>query len=96
MKLKFFSRTVANKAEEWLVPHPAGSFDTWDKLAETSLSDFYPEMKYYEERRRFLNFRERPGESLANAYQRYKTLLNDYPHHKLPECLVLNLFYEGL
>jgi hypothetical protein len=96
MKLKLFPHTLAKETRNWLVSHPAGTFDTWSKLAETFLSDFYPEKKSYEARRRILNFRQRPRESLVNAYQRYKFLLNDFPHHKLPEWLVLNLFYGGL
>ena len=36
------------------------------------------------------------SKSLVNTYQRYITLLNDLPHHKLHDRLVLNLFYGGL
>ena len=33
MKLELFPHTLAKKTRNWLVSHPAGTFDTWSKLA---------------------------------------------------------------
>ena len=84
MKLKLFSHTVTASAKAWLLSHPAGTFDTWEKLSKAFLAQYYPEMKAYKARRWIINFHQRPGESLVKAYQRYRILLNDCPHHRSP------------
>ena len=56
MKLKLFSHTIDDAAKAWLVSHPAGTFDTWDKFPATFLSKYYPDMKSCKARSWILNF----------------------------------------
>jgi hypothetical protein len=71
MKLKLLGLTLTAKAKAWLLSHPAGTFDTWDKLCSVFLAHFYPERKSYIPRHKIINFTQRSGESLAKAYLRY-------------------------
>ncbi|KAL8089068.1 hypothetical protein AgCh_038727 [Apium graveolens] len=36
------------------------------------------------------------GESLSEAWDRYKEMLRKFPHHGMPEWMIINCFYNGL
>jgi len=36
------------------------------------------------------------GESLYEAWERYKEMLRKCPHHGMPDWMVINTFYNGL
>lgn len=57
---------------------------------------FYLKKKSYVARHMIINFNQKPGESLIKAYLRYRSLLDDCPHHTLPSWLVLHFSYGGL
>jgi Retrotransposon gag protein len=42
------------------------------------------------------NFKQRGGESLSEAWDRYQELLRLCPHHRLEKWFILQIFYEGL
>jgi hypothetical protein len=41
-------------------------------------------------------FNNRPEESLYKAYKRYRGFVANFPHHGLPPCMILHIFYAGL
>ena len=41
-------------------------------------------------------FKNNHDESLYEGYLRYKSYLDDYPHHCLPDWLITHIFYGGL
>ena len=43
-----------------------------------------------------MTWKNRPNEGLVRAYIRFKDLLNQCPHHNLPEWYLLHIFYGGL
>ena len=43
-----------------------------------------------------MTWKNRPNEGLVIAYARFKDLLNECPHHNLPEWYLLHMFYGGL
>lgn len=47
MKLNIFVHSLSTEAQNWLVTHPAGTFDTWEKLSSAFLGRFYSEWKTY-------------------------------------------------
>ena len=41
-------------------------------------------------------FAQQTGESLCEAWKRYKEMLRKCPHHGMPDLMVINCFYNGL
>ena len=41
-------------------------------------------------------FEQQQGESLYEAWERYKEMLRKCPHHGMPDWMVINTFYNGL
>ena len=75
---------------------PKDSISTWDKLAEAFLNKFFPPRKTVEIRNQINGFRVKDGESLWEAWERFKELLNMCPHHGTDKWLLLQNFYLAL
>ena len=43
-----------------------------------------------------ISFKNNPDESLYEGYLRYKSYLDNCPHHRLPDWLITHTFYGGL
>ena len=93
VKIQLFGLTLIHDASVWYRNFCAGAPRTWMDLTTEFLSKFYPERKTYKARRIFASFQNHPKESLYNGYLRFKSNLDDCPHHGLPEWLVLHNFY---
>ena len=96
VRLRLFPFSLRDKAKSWLNSHPAGSFTTWEDLAQKFLAKFFPPAKTAKLRNEITMFDQQHGESLYEAWDRYKELLRKCPHHGLPKWLQLNTFYNGL
>ncbi|MCH97735.1 hypothetical protein A2U01_0018731, partial [Trifolium medium] len=44
----------------------------------------------------FTSFRQGEGESLFDAWERFKEMLRQCPHHGIPDCIQIETFYNGL
>jgi Retrotransposon gag protein len=65
-------------------------------MSDTFLSKYFPPSKTSTLRAQIINFRQRGGESLSEACDRYQELLCLCPHHGLEKWFILQIFYEGL
>ena len=75
---------------------PSEATTSWDNLACEFLSKYYPLSKSFGIRLLITTWRNRPNEELVRAYIRFKDLLNQCPHHDLPEWCLLHISYGGL
>ena len=41
-------------------------------------------------------FVQQTGESLCEAWDRYKEMLRKCPHYEMPDWMIINSFYNGL
>lgn len=57
---------------------------------------FYSKKKIVELRGKITNFQQKYGESLFDAWERYKDLLWKFPKHDLAQWSQIHAFYNGL
>jgi len=69
---------------------------TWNGLKKVFLSRYFSPSKMAQMRNQITYFRQRDGESLFEAWERYKDLLRACPHHGLEKWLIIHTFYNGL
>ncbi|XP_073153095.1 uncharacterized protein [Henckelia pumila] len=94
--LHLFPFSLRDKAKSWLNSLPAGSIITWEDLAKAFLTKYFPPSKSMKLRTDIIMFAEGEQESLYEAWERYKDMLRQCPHHQLPDWIVVQAFYYGL
>lgn len=96
VRLRLFPFSLRDKAKSWLNSLAAGSIVTWEDLAQKFLAKFFPPAKTAKMRNDITSFSQSDGESLYEAWERFKDLLRKCPHHGLPKWLIVQTFYNGL
>ncbi|XP_057251768.1 uncharacterized protein LOC130591846 [Beta vulgaris subsp. vulgaris] len=69
---------------------------TWSELKKVFLYKFFPPMRTSKFRNEISGFQQHELESPYEAWQRYKALQRQCPHHGIPEWLLIQTFYNGL
>ncbi|XP_070005448.1 uncharacterized protein [Nicotiana sylvestris] len=88
--------SLANMTQAIVKPDPANSICTWDDLARKFLIKFFPTKKTKVLRSQILGFEQRAGETLRQAWERYKKMLRDCPHHCQMGEVLGHTFVDGL
>jgi len=96
IKLMLFSFSVRDKAKSWLNSFPQDFFTTWEELTSHFLAKYFPHSKASKLRDNITSFVQQEGESVYEAWERYKEALRKVPNHGLPEWLEIEFFYKGL
>ncbi|KAI3816372.1 hypothetical protein L1987_16065 [Smallanthus sonchifolius] len=91
-----FPFSLRERAKAWLNSLPTGSITTWDDLAQKFLSKYFPPAKTAKLRNDITTFTQEDGESLYEAWERFKDMLRKCPHHGLEVWLQVSSFYNGL
>ncbi|GJZ31249.1 zinc finger, CCHC-type containing protein [Tanacetum coccineum] len=92
--LRLFCFTLRDQAINWLDRLPAGSISTWDDLITRFLAQFFLPERTAKLRNDILMFQQHQGESLYDAWNRFKDLLRKVPHHGLDLWLQVQIFYD--
>ncbi|XP_050890469.1 uncharacterized protein LOC127095883 [Lathyrus oleraceus] len=95
-KLVMFPFTLSEDAEEWFYSLPAGSITTWQQMETTFLNEYFPASVYIRKRYDIVNFKQKEGESLGDAYKRFKRLLVACPTHNCDATEQMQNFVNGL
>src|SRR3954470_24668049 len=95
-KLVMFPFTLSDDAEEWFYSLPAGSITTWQQMETTFLNEYFPASVYIRKRYDIFNFKQKEGESLGDAYKRFKRLLVACPTHNMDVTEQMQNFVNGL
>ncbi|XP_048492988.1 uncharacterized protein LOC125493566 [Beta vulgaris subsp. vulgaris] len=96
IRLGLFPFSLKDKAKMWLKSNPPNSFTTWATLSQAFLSKYFPSGKTAKFRNNKTSFFQLDGESLYEAWERFKDLQRKYPHHGVPDWLLVQTFYNGL
>ncbi|XP_075074787.1 uncharacterized protein LOC142162341 [Nicotiana tabacum] len=96
VRLTLFPFSLLGEAKRWLKAEPANSITTWNDLARKFLERFFPSGKTAKIRSEIVAFKQKAGESLYSAWERFKGLLRDYPHHNQTNEVLAHTFIEGL
>ncbi|PWS05605.1 hypothetical protein, partial [Enterobacter sp. HPCN14] len=76
----------------WLNSLALGSIRTWGDLAQKFLAKYFPPSKTAKLRNDITSFCQFDGESIYEAWERFKELLRKCPHHALPDWLIIQTF----
>jgi len=96
IRLWLFPFSLRDRASDWLQNEEPNSFTTWDTLSKAFLSKYFPPGKTAKLRAEITSFIQRDGESLYEAWERYKDLQRQCPHHAVLDWLLIQTFYNGL
>ena len=88
--------TFKGVAKDWLKSLPLGSITTWAKMREEFIDQFCPPSKIAKLKKVIANFEQQLGESLYEAWERYKGLLRNCPHNDLNVQQEVSIFYDGV
>nr|XP_009612230.1 uncharacterized protein LOC104105587 [Nicotiana tomentosiformis] len=72
------------------------SITSWNDLARKFLARFFPSGKPAKIRSEIVSYKQKAGESLYSAWERFKGLLRDCPHHNQTNEVLAHTFIEGL
>ncbi|GKB90010.1 zinc finger, CCHC-type containing protein [Tanacetum coccineum] len=93
-RLRLFQFSLRDQASNWLERLPAGSISTWEDLTTRFLAQFFPSGRTAKLRNDILMFQQHHGESLSEAWTRFKDLLQKVPHHGIDRWLQIQIFYD--
>ncbi|XP_039140472.1 uncharacterized protein LOC120277685 [Dioscorea cayenensis subsp. rotundata] len=96
IRLRLFPFSLRDKARALLHSLPEGFIKTWDQLLQVFLSKYFPPSKTTQLQNQITGFYQKDGESLYEAWDRFKELMRLCPHHGLEKWLVVQTFYSGL
>ena len=96
IRLRLFPFSLRDKAKHWLVTQPPNSISTWEDLAMKFLSRFFPPAKAARLRGDINNFAQLDGETLYEAWERFKEMIRKCPHHGIEKWMLVHNFYNGL
>ncbi|GKF71062.1 zinc finger, CCHC-type containing protein, partial [Tanacetum coccineum] len=86
--------SLRDQASNWLERLPAGSISTWEDLTTYFLAQFFSPGRTAKLRNDILMFQQHQGESLSEAWTRFKDLLQKVPHHGIDLWLQVQIFYD--
>nr|GFC70278.1 reverse transcriptase domain-containing protein [Tanacetum cinerariifolium] len=84
------------EARIWLDKEPPRLILTWEDLVSKFINQFFPPSKTTYIRNEITNFLQKPNETFNEAWERFKDLLRQCPHHGFSELHQLDTFYNAL
>nr|GFB97764.1 reverse transcriptase domain-containing protein [Tanacetum cinerariifolium] len=84
------------RARIWLDKEPLRSILTWEDLVSKFINQFFPPSKTTYLRNEITNFLQKSNETFNEAWERFKDLLRQCPHHGFSELHQLDTFYNAL
>lgn len=96
LMLRLFPFSLKDKAKHWLNSLPANSITTWDQLQQRFLEKYFPIGKTNQLKRPITNFAQMDGEQFYETLERLRDLLQQCPHHQVPDWQLVQTFYYGL
>nr|GEX43049.1 reverse transcriptase domain-containing protein [Tanacetum cinerariifolium] len=96
IKLLLFPFSLEREARIWPDKEPPRSILTWEDLVSKFINQFFPPSKTTYLRNEITNFLQKPNETFNEAWERFKDLLRQYPHHDFSELHQLDTFYNAL
>ncbi|GJU31117.1 zinc finger, CCHC-type containing protein [Tanacetum coccineum] len=93
-RLRLFQFSLCGQARNWLEHLPAGSITIWEDLTTRFLAQFFLPGRTAKLRHDILMFQQHQGESLSEAWTRFKDLLQNVPRHGIDRWLKIQIFYD--
>ncbi|GKC24847.1 MAK10-like protein [Tanacetum coccineum] len=93
-RMRLFQFSLRDQASNWLERLLAGSITTWKDLTTRFLAQFFPPRRTAKLRNDILMFQQHYGESLSEAWTRFKDLLQKVPQHGIDLWFQVQIFYD--
>ena len=94
--MKLFPFSLRDRAKAWFSSLPTNSIDSWNKCKDAFISMYCPPAKIVSLRNDIMNFKQLDHEHVAQAWERMKLMLRNYPTHGLNLWMIIQNFYAGL
>nr|GEU91556.1 reverse transcriptase domain-containing protein [Tanacetum cinerariifolium] len=88
--------SLTHHATAWFDRFPRNSINTFEQMAKMFLIKYFPPSMVTKLRNEITNFRQRPDESLFEAWERYKLSIDHCPNHNMLPVTQIDTFYNGL
>nr|GEY53271.1 reverse transcriptase domain-containing protein [Tanacetum cinerariifolium] len=95
IKLLLFPFSLEGEAQIWLDKEPLRSILTWEDLVSKFINQFFPLSKTTYLHNEITNFLQKPKETFNEAWEHFKDLLRQCPHHGFSELYQLDTFYNA-
>nr|GEY68242.1 reverse transcriptase domain-containing protein [Tanacetum cinerariifolium] len=96
LRLYLFTHSLTHHANAWFDHLPRNSINTFEQMAKMFLGKYFPPSMVTKLRNEITNFRQRPDESLFEAWERYKLSIDRCPNHNMLPVTQTDTFYNGL
>nr|GFC20784.1 reverse transcriptase domain-containing protein [Tanacetum cinerariifolium] len=96
VKLLLFPFSLEGEARIWLDKEPPRSILTWEDLVSKFINQFFPPSKTTYLRNQITNFLQKSNETFNEAWEHFKDLLRQCPHHGFSKLHQLDTFYNAL
>lgn len=80
----------------WLMNQPEGVFGSWTEVYNKFIMKYYLPHKTGALRKVICAFEQMDGEAFHEAWERFDSLLRQYPYHELPLSFLATLFYDSI
>nr|GEU73447.1 reverse transcriptase domain-containing protein [Tanacetum cinerariifolium] len=94
--LYLFPHSLTHHATAWFDRLRRNSINTFEHMAKMFLGKYLPPSMVTKLRNKITNFRQRPNESLFEAWERYMLSIDRCPNHKMLPVTQIDTFYNGL
>ncbi|GJY67972.1 reverse transcriptase domain-containing protein, partial [Tanacetum coccineum] len=84
------------EARDSVIQRTPRSILTWDDLVSKFINQYFPPSKTTYYRNEIITFYQKPNEAFNEAWERFKGLLRQCPHHGFSELHQLDTFYNSL
>ena len=96
IRLKLFPFSLKDKAKNWLNSLRPRSIGTWQEMQTEFLKNFFPIHRTNAFKRQIMNFSQKDNETFYQCWERFKDLLNAYPHRGYKTWCIISFFFESL
>ncbi|GJR19229.1 reverse transcriptase domain-containing protein [Tanacetum coccineum] len=96
LRLYLFPHSLTHHATAWFDRLPRNSITTFEQIAKMFPGKYFPPSMVTKLRNEITNFRQRPDESLFEAWERYKLSIDRCPNHNMLPVTQIDTFYNGL
>ncbi|GJZ22484.1 reverse transcriptase domain-containing protein [Tanacetum coccineum] len=96
LRLYLFPHSLTHHATAWFDRLPRNSITTFEQMAKMFLGKYFPPSMVTKLRNEITNFRQRPDESLFEAWERYKLSIDRCPNYNMLPVTQIDTFYNRL
>ncbi|GJT08061.1 reverse transcriptase domain-containing protein [Tanacetum coccineum] len=96
LRLSLFPYSLTHHAIAWYDRLPRNSIHSFDDMMRKFLSKYFPPSMVTKLRNEITKFKQKPHESLFEAWERYKLSIDRCPNHNMLLVTQIDTFYNGL